>query len=192
MSFLNHYLKKHRLDQMPEKMKERVEKAEQDLNKHISQAKGPMTFEDCLKVYGDDIADLVERISNHIKDRPPLSFSSVINTLKFVYSISTEAWQIVDAMSDCVIDDSMSEEDQREAKIEFGKRLVYFIWLTADPFGKKLSWLPFKKTIEKAVVRFLSELALEAAIDFFDAQGATGVQSFATNTSKNQLVKALS
>lgn len=189
MSFLDHYVKKHRLPKMPEKMKEVVNKVEQELHKHINQSKGSMTFDDCLKVYGDDIADLVERISNHLANRPPLSLSNSIKTLKFVYSISIEAWQMVDAMSDCVIDDTMSEADQKAAKIEFGKKLVYFIWITANPLGSRLSWLPFKKTIEKAVIRFFAGLALESAIDFFDAQGAKGTETF--STTKTQVVKAL-
>lgn len=188
MSFVDHYLKKHRLAKMPEKMKERIKKIEEKVRNLVDNAPGEKTFEDCLKEYGPEIADLIERVSKHIKDHPPLSFGGVIQTFKFIYSIAVETHQIVEAMAGCVIDDSMSEEEQHVAKVGFGKDLIYFIWMTVDPLQKKFNWIPFKRTIEKKLVMWLAGMALESTVDLFAAQG---IQLFSVEGSP-RIIKALS
>lgn len=174
--FLKHYVKKHRLDTMPEKHKKNIAKLEEKIAKHVEKAPGPLKFDDVLKEHGQKIADLVERLSDYIKDMPSLSFSGVISLFRFVYSISIEIFQIVKDVSGAVVDDSMTDEEQHDAKVTFGKELVYFVWLTVDPLGKRFNWIPFKKTIEKKLVMWLAGMALESAVDLFDA-GA--VQSMA-------------
>lgn len=187
MSFVDHYLRKHRLDKMPEKVKERTKKLEDKLHEYVGKAAGEKTFEDCLKEYGTEIADLVERVSQHVKNRPPLSLGGVINTFKFVYSISVEVYQIVEAMSACIIDESMSPEEQHDAKVGFGKELVYFIWMTVDPLAGRFGWIPFKRSVEKKLVMWLAGMALESTVDLFEAQG---MKAFGASD-EQRIIKAL-
>ncbi len=184
MSFIDRYLKKHRLDKMPEKIKERTNKLEEKLRDFIDKAPGKKTFEDCLKEHGTEIADIVERISKAI-DQP---FNHPIGYFRFVSSISFEAYQIVEAMSDCVVDESMSQEEQHEAKVSFGKELIYFIWMTVDPLKDRFKWVPFKGRIEKKIVMWLAGMALESTVDLFAAQG---MQPFSVTDSKSRIIKAL-
>lgn len=169
MSFLDHYLKKHRLKKLSNKAKESLSKLESKLDKFVSNSKGPLTFEDCLKEYGTEIADLVERLSDYISNMPPLSLSGSLGLFRFIYSIAVEVYQIVEEMSDCVLDDSMSEQEKHDTKVKFGKELVYFIWMTVDPLKSRFNWVPFKKTIVKKLVFWLAGMALESVVDLFDA-----------------------
>ncbi len=174
MSFIDHYLKKYRLEKLSGKAKKNLSKLESKIDKFVSNSKGPLTFEDCLKEHGTEIADLVERISKAI-DQP---FNHPIGYLRFVSSISFEAYQIVEAMSGCVVDESMSQEEQHTAKVGFGKQLVYFIWMTVDPLKDRFNWVPFKKTVVKRLVLWLAGMALESVVDLFEASGrdkTTGV-----------------
>jgi len=169
MSFLESYLKKHRLDKIPDKHKKNLKKLEDKLN---DQLQGSSTFEDCLKDYGPEISDLVERASNALKD---LSFS--FQKLRVVINIGIEVYQVVEQMDDCVLVDGMTEEEKKAARIEFGRDLTYFIWMTVDPLADYLTWLPFKKKLEKLIVRWLAGYAMEAAIDMFTAQSQVNTMS---------------
>lgn len=190
MSFLDNYVKKHRLDKMPEKHKENIKKLEEKLDKYVDQASGSLTFEDCIKQYGPQIADLVERVSNYVKDFPGWSLSSAMKMFRFINNISVEVYQIVEAMAGCVIGSNMTDEEQRAAKIGFGKELVYFVWKTVDPFKGRFNWLPLKATIEKKIVMWLAGMALESTIDMFKAGAFSSAQVMSADKSI-QILKAL-
>jgi len=168
MGFVDTYLDKHRLDKMPEKHKASVEKLEKKLEARAKGNNGTLDFEkDILVEYGPQIADLVERASKALHSG--FSFSK----FRVVINIAVEVYQLVDEMSDKVVPPGYNEKQAHEAKVEFGKDLTYFIWKTIDPLGKYLSWLPFKKSIERALVRWLAGYALDAALDMLDAQKET-------------------
>jgi len=177
MSFLDHYLTKHRLDEMPGKIKDNLSKLESNLKKYTEKSKGDLTFEDAIKEYGPQISDLVERVSNYIENRPPITLGNVWGIFRFVQSIAIEVYQIVEAMKDAIVDDSMSPEEQHRIKVEFGTEFVYFVWMTVDPLKDKFTWIPFKKSIEKKIVKWLAGMALESTVDFFAAQGMSAFSS---------------
>jgi len=156
MGFVDNYLEKHRLDTMSEKHKKNVKNLEKKLT---------LDFEDdILKEYGPQIADLVERASKALHGG--FSFSK----FRVVISIGIEVYQLVDQMADKVISLALPEDKRQEAKVEFGKDLTYFVWKTVDPLANSLSWLPFKKAIERWLVRWLAGYALDAALDMLSAQ----------------------
>ena len=173
MSFLESYLKSHRLNKMPNKHKANLKKLENNLNEKVQ---GSATFEECLKNYGPEISDLVERASNTLRE---LTFS--LQKIRVVINIGTEVYQIVDQVQDCIISEDMSEPEKKTAKLEFGKDLIYFVWMTIDPLQDHLKWLPFKKIIERKLVKWLAGYSLEAAFDMFKAQ--TNVQTMSAKTS---------
>ncbi len=168
MSFIDHYLEKHKLKTLSPKSRKNIEKLENKLKNHIASSKGAFTFDDLLKKHGEDIANLIERASA-LKDLPGLRLGNAIKTFKLVYSISIEVYQIVESMAQCVVDDTMSPGEAHNAKVQLGQEIVYFIWLTVDPIGN--NWIPFKKTIEKKLVFWLAGMALNSVVDLFAAQG---------------------
>jgi len=165
MSFVDNYLDKHRLDTMSEKHKKNVSKLEKKLKDKAKGNNGTLDFEeDILKKYGPQIADLVERASQALHG----GFS--FDKFRVVISIGIEVYQLVDQMADKVIPPGLSKDKQQEAKIEFGKDLTYFIWMTIDPLANYLNWLPFKKAIERRLVRWLAGYALDTALDMLLSQ----------------------
>jgi len=183
MGFVDNYLDKHRLDKMPEKHKKNVEKLEKKLEEKAKGNNGQIDFEnDILKEYGPQIADLVERASKALHGG--FSFSM----FRVVINIGIEVYQLVDQMSDKVVPPGYTGEQAQEAKVEFGKDLTYFIWKTIDPLGKYLNWLPFKKSIERRIVRWLAGYALDAALDMLTAQEE---QVTTMSADKPMLFKAL-
>lgn len=168
MGFLDQYLAKHQLDKMSDKHQNNVQKIEAVLNDAIKSS-GTANFDDCLKQYGPQIADLVERVSTAIAQLPTVSwsFSSIAKVFRFVNSITVEVYQVVESMSNCVVNDKMTTDEKHTAKKSFGVNLVLFVWTTIDPLKNKFSWLPFKKTIENALVKLLAGMALESTVDLF-------------------------
>lgn len=148
---------------MPEKHQKNLEKIEKKIAETVE---NPAKFEDALKKYGPEISDLVERASYALKD---ISFS--FQKLRVVISIGIEVYQLVDNMSDCIVSEAMTKEQQKAVKMELGKDLTYFIWMTVDPIAGYVRWLPFKKTIEKWLVRWLASYAMETAMDMLEARG---------------------
>jgi len=173
MSFLDHYLKKHRLKKLSDKTKKNLSKLEKEMDKFVKHSKGSLTFDDLLKEYGSEISDLVERLARYVSDMPTLSLSGIINLFRFIYNIAIEVYQIIERMSNCILDDSMSEQERHITKIAFGKKLVYFVWMTVDPLKNRFNWIPFKKTIVKKLVLWLTGMALESVIDLFNASELT-------------------
>jgi len=190
MGFLNQYLDKHRLDKMPKKTKKNLDKLEKKLHDHVANSMGNLSFEDIIKQFGPQIADLVERVSNYKDNMPPVSWRNILSIFRFVQSIATEVCQIVEVMKDAVVDDSMNEKEQRQAKVKLGTELVYFIWATVDPLKNRFTWLPFKKTLEKMIVKWLAGIGMESAMDLFKSQGV-GVFGIQKRPKKFAIVKAL-
>ncbi len=175
MSILSSYLEKHKLPALSDKAKIKLTKLESKLSKYISDQKGTSTFEDCLKIFGPQIADLVGRVKNNM---PEVSWGNTVKIFRFVNSIATEVFQMVEATSSCVISDGMTPEERHAAKVSFGQELVYFVWMTIDPFKDKFNWVPFKATLEKKLVKWIAAMALESTVDLFAAQG---MQPFSVN-----------
>jgi hypothetical protein len=155
MSFLEEYVSKHLLDDLSPKQQENINKLEEVLKEQVTNG----SFEDILKQYGVQIADLVNRTSQAVSGEFSLS------KLRVIINVAIEVYQLVDVMSDKVIKPDMSEEDKKSAKITFGQDLTYFIWMTVDPLKEYFNWLPFKKTIEKKLVKILAGYGIRAAID---------------------------
>ncbi len=169
MSFIDTYLTKYKLDSLPQSVKETLNKVEQTLNdKANAITDGEAKFNECLKQYGPDIASVTERVSEKFKGISVKSVSDAISLLRFISSIGFEVYQIVDHLSACALPDSLSEESKKSAKIDFGVELTYFVWVTVSPLEGKLSWIPFKKTIERKVVRWLSKTSIQFAYDYFN------------------------
>lgn len=184
MSFIDTYLEKYRLDEMPEKVKKNLDQLEKDMADKV-QSDDVEDFGECLAKYGAEISDLIERVSAKIDDLSIGSLSDVLNLFRFVKTIGFEAYQLVELLSDCVVPDGLSDEEAKEAKEakkEFGIDLTYFIWVTINPLEGKLTWLPFKKTIEKKVVRWLAGMAIDFAMDFFSANEEVTMSKAVTKT----------
>lgn len=189
MSFLNTYLKKYRLQKMDPKLKKHLGKLESQLEAVVKKNLGkPLSFVEMMKEHGHAIGDLIERLSNHFKGWE-FSWKTVFPSLKFVISISTEIYQIVDQMHDQIVSPDMTPKQQVQAKISFGKDLVWFVWTAVGPFDKTLTWIPFKKTIEKMVVRWLGGIGINAAMDFFNANKKE-ISSFSANNTQT-IMKAI-
>ena len=161
MGFIDAYLDKHRLDKMPGRIKEKLDDLEAKINEKTKQ---DSSLEYCMTHYGPEISDLIERVAAGIKE-----YDGIIDLLRFVSTIGFEVYQIIDRISDCVIPDGLTPEEEKPLKIELVADLTYFVWATIDPFGGKLGWVPFKKTIEKKVVMWLAKMAAQFAYDYFDA-----------------------
>ena len=158
MGFIRGYLKQSQVDDLTEKSKDALAKLEEKLDQKVQSITGQKTtFEDLLKTHGNEISDLVARVSEGIKNA---KFS--LSTMRWVVNISIEVYQIVDKMLDETVTPDMSEADRHKSKIDFGKELTYFVWMTVDPLAKYLSGIPFRKSIEKMLVKWVAGYALEA------------------------------
>lgn len=187
MSFIDTYMKKYRIGDISKGTKTNLEKIEKQLDKVTKKAKSGLSFLDAVKEYGDEIADLIERVQQHF-DGWKYSFTNLLSSFRFVYSIAMEVYQIVDAMQDEVVPDGLTGEKAWEAKKKFAQELVYFIWKTVGILDKRFRWIPFKKTIEKKLVLWLSGMGMDAARNMFKANKE--VSSFSVNN-KAVFVKAI-
>lgn len=179
MSFLDTYVKKYRLDKLSSGTKKNLVKLETQLDKVTKKAAKGVSFLDSIKDHANTISDLIERVAKHF-DGWKLGLTTVLPSLRFVISIATEVYQIVEQMHDSIVQSGMTKEQQSEAKLAFGKDLVWFVWTTVGPFDKVLTWLPFRKTIEKKLVHWIAGMGLEAALDLFSAN-SQDVSSFSSN-----------
>ena len=176
MSFLDEYLDKHRLDKLPGETKKRLEDLQNKMEKDTQDA-GDVDFKDCIKQYGPEILDLVDRVSAKIGDIKVGSIGDALDLFRFVKDIALEVSQIVNDISGCIIPDGLTPEEERAAKVSFGQDLTYFIWVTVGPLDSKYNWIPFKKKIEKKLVYWLSGQALEFVYDLFDKNPDITTQS---------------
>lgn len=176
MSFLDNYLDKYRLSNISEKVKKNLDKLEGELAKKIDANPTDAKFEDEVKKFGPQIADIVSKFAEHFKNKPGWSVSTAFGSFKFVLNIGVEVFQIVEGMKSAIVTDDMPEEEQHAAKVDFGKDLIFFIWMSVDPLAGRLSWIPFKKTIEKKLVYWVAGMALDFTVDLFAANA--GVETF--------------
>jgi hypothetical protein len=168
MGFLQNYVEEHRLESLSESIKDRLNQIEIEMKEKVEQNTGS-SFDVCLEQYGPKIADLTARVSEQIGGLALKTLSDYIGLLRFVWNIGIEVYQLVQDLAGCVYTDTMTPEQKHDAQISFGVDLIYFIWLTADPFKNKFNWIPFKKTLEQRLIRFVARLALDSALDFFKA-----------------------
>jgi len=183
MSFIDHYLKEHNLDALPDDTKKNLDKLEKEIKAKIDDNPTDSTFEDVTKKYGPQIADIVGRFRDHW-GRVTIdgwSVSTVTGTLRFVINVGVEVKQLVDQMEEDIVTDDMTPEEAKEATTDFGQSLVYFIWKTVDPLKDRLSWVPLKKTVEKKLVFWVAGMAFDFAGDLinrhFGAMSAEGQEA---------------
>jgi hypothetical protein len=150
MGFLKNYLDNANLPNIDDKIKNNVDKLEGRLADYIKKQDGD--FEQCIAKYAPAIMDLVSRVSKFFEENP-ITWGNAFNIFKFVYNIAIEAHQLVELLSGCVIKDGMTDEEKKQAKIDFGVELIYFVWMSVDPLKGRFNWVPFKKTIVKMVVK---------------------------------------
>lgn len=159
MSFLEEYVSKHLLDNLSPSQQNNINNLETLLKDQVTNG----SFEDILKQYGSQISDLVNRTSQAVSGELSLS------KLRVIINIAIEVYQLVEVMSNSIVKPDMLEEDKKTAKITFGQDLTYFIWITVDPLKDYFNWLPFKKTVEKKVVKILSGFGIKSAMDILES-----------------------
>ena len=174
MSFIDTYIKKHRVGDISKASRKNLDQLEKTLTQVTAKSETGLSFLDAIKEYGDQIGDLIERVQQEF-DGFKLSFSS----LKLVYSVAIEVYQIVNEMRDRVVPAGVTGEAAWDVQLKFGQDLTYFIWKAVGPFDKKYNWIPFKKTIERKLVKWLAGMGLEAARKLFSANKE--VASFSSN-----------
>ncbi len=187
MSFIDTYMKKHRIGDISSATRNYLAKLEEKLDTVTKKAKKGLSFLDSIKDYGDEIGDLIERVQQHF-DGWKFTFSEAFSSFRFVYSIAIEVYQIIDAMKDGVVPDGLTGEKAWQAKRAFGQNLIFFIWKTVGPLDKRFNWMPFKKTIEKRLVLWIAGMGMDSARSMFKANKE--VSSFASNN-KAVFIKAL-
>ena len=126
MSFLDTYVKKYRLDKMDKKKKANLKKLEEKLDKTTKQAPCGGSFSDVVKDCGEQIGDLIERVSQHFDDWK-FSWRTAISSMQFVYSIAIEVYQIIEEMRSFIVTPGMSKEQEWEAQRQFGRELIYWL-----------------------------------------------------------------
>lgn len=168
MSFIDTYMKKHRLGDLSKTTRKHLNQLEKKLDAVTKKAKKGLSFLDSIKNHGELIGDLIERVQQHFDDWK-LTWKTAFSTFSFVTSIAIEVYQIIDTMQDEVVPDGLTGEQAWEAKKKFGKELIFFIWKTVGPLDKILTWIPFRKTIEKNIVMWLAGMGLETARKMFGA-----------------------
>ena len=186
-SFIDNYMKKHRVGSITNATRKNLDKLEKILDTVTKKSKNGLSFLDSIKNHGDAIGDLVERVQQHF-DGFKLTWKNAFSTFHFIYNIAVEVFQILEAMKDEIVPDGLTGEKAWDAKVKFGKELIYFIWKTIGPLDKFLTWMPFRKTIEKKLVKWIAGMGLESARKMFKANKEVG--SFSVN-SNAVFVKAL-
>lgn len=171
MSFLDKYLDGNQLSALPQAVVDRLKALEEELD-DTSAANGG-NFEECIKQFGPQLADLSQRLGTKIKSISVHSIGDAIDLIKFAANIGFEIHQLVDNIKGCVMPTPLPAAEAKERQIEFSKDLAYFVWLTADPLGPYLNWLPFKKTLERKLVRWIAGMAVELAADLLEKNGVT-------------------
>ncbi len=187
MSFIDTYMKKHRIGDISSGVRKSLDKLEKKLDSVTKKAKKGLSFLGAVKDYGEEIGDLIERVQQHF-DGWEFTLSGAFGSFRFVYSIAIEVYQIVDAMKDEIVPDGLTGEAAWQAKRNFGKNLIFFIWKTVGPLDQRFNWIPFKKTIEKRIVLWLAGMGMDTARSMFKANKE--VSSFSANN-KAVSVKAL-
>jgi len=175
MSFVDNYLTDP-LAPLSDKAKANLEKLESDLREQI-QALDSTSFDDMLKQHSSEIIDLVNRFKKASEELRPFKLGNIPSLFRFIYNIAYEVHQIVAGMSSAIIKDGMTDAQKHQAKVDFGQKLIYFIYMAVNPLKDYFVWLPFKATIEKKLIFWLSGMALNSVVDLFKTHTLnTGIQ----------------
>lgn len=165
MSFLNAYLQDHNLAALSPAAQKTLSQLEASLKDNVDNNATTSKFDDLIKESGDKIASIVERFSAYWKGINGWSLTTLVSTFRFVLNIGVEVGQLSSEMQKHIVTPTMTKEEGKQAQTQFGQELTFFIWKTVDPLKDKLNWIPFKSTIEKNLVYWLSGMALELAQD---------------------------
>lgn len=183
MSFLQNYVTKYRLDDLSSSTIERLKEVEDTIKFEIEKYTGDPegVFENCLKQHGDNISDLIERIATTVNFSNLKTWKDYLGTSRHIWSIAVEVHQVVEQMGECAIKPDATPQEKKASKALFGTELVYFVWVTVDPLSKKFRWLPFKKTIEKIIVKWIARKALQSVFEMFNAN-VMSLQTMSSDT----------
>lgn len=163
MSILTQYLNNHRLDAVPTKVKNTLANLEQVITGQMLDGTGDL--DGCVQQFAPKMIDLTDRLKTYFQSFSIKSFGDALEAVKSAKNIGFEAYQIIMSVKGCVVPDGLSPEEEKAKTITFGKDMAYFIWLTVNPLAGKLSWMPFKTTLEKLAVRWIAALGIELAYD---------------------------
>jgi len=181
MGFLDVYLENSRLQQLSEDAKKRLKSLEKTLSDGMENS--DFSFDTLLSEFGPNIVDMTDRLNEHFKNYK-FSIWNVVSSVRFVYGISLESVQIINKMWDKFSKGIKTSEEQRKAKVSLGQELVYFVWKIWDPLNGVAVWLPFKKTLEKFAIKTIAKYAVEASLDFIDAN--EDIVTFVTASGKTK------
>jgi hypothetical protein len=181
MGYLDAYVNHFAIKDLDDAVKEKLEKF-RDIIEEITGDQVNSPIAKIVNEYADEIIDLIERLVGHF-DSWDLSVEGVWATFKFVYSISLEITQLVNDIAADIFSDIAGSAEERKAKIEIIKDLVFFVWQTVGPIDK-LPWgwvkmIPFRARIERWLVRWLAGIAADAILDMFKANDMPGIMALA-------------
>lgn len=186
MSFIDTYMK-HRAGEIAPGTRKNLDTLEKELDQTTSRGKQQLTFLEAIKDHGGQISDLIDRLHKHFENFH-LTWSNAFSTFHFVYGIAVEVYQIIKKMQDSIVPDGITGEPAWIIKKAFGQDLTYFIWKTVGPLDHKFNWMPFKKTIEKALVRQFAGMGMDAARKLFENNQE--ISNLSTNITQG-FIKAL-
>jgi hypothetical protein len=193
MSFIDTYIANHQIGTISASKQKYLNLLEQDLNVALENQKG-LKFSQIINKHTNDIYDLINKIRKEFYAKKWKSWSGVLSTLQFVYSIALEVYQIIENIAGDIVPPGTPKAEQGKVKLAFAKELIYFIWKIIGPLDNSFNWVPFKKTIERKLVMWFAGMAIEAAHKFFKANpvgvksaGVISVKSFAAGT----IIKAI-
>jgi hypothetical protein len=184
-TFLQKYIQGNAVTAITDKQKTVLENIEAKLTEQIA---GKTSFTDVIKEYAPQIIDLVNRLAAKFREFSwKKGFSGFIDTFKFVINVAVEVWQILEKISEKVLGAAgFSEGAALEAKIQFGKDLVYYIWKVVDPLTGRFDWIPFKVTLEKWILYKLADFGLRYSYEFFKKNFGIEIMD-----AKSDIMKAL-
>lgn len=169
MGFLQNYVKDYQLPAISDWAKDELEAIQEKIKQSIPTE--TTTFDETVKKYGPQIADLVSRLSAKVNSLNLSTWGDYFGLFKYIWSIAVEVWQLVSNIGGSLVLEG-TDEEKHAKELEFSTQLIYFVWFSVDPLKDKFNWVPFKKSIEKWLVTYCAKKALDVAIDFFNAQKA--------------------
>lgn len=168
-SFLDIYVEKYNLSDITEVVRRHLADLEKALDHMSKFAVDSKKFDEVVQLHAAEIFDLIDRVTQHVKNWKDWSFKSVLSSLKFVINIANEISQITNDLYSKVA----ATDGTLATKLAFGQNLVSFVWFAIDPLKNKFTWIPFKKSIERSAVKYVAKIGLQAAFDMFDVKDAT-------------------
>lgn len=190
MSFLETYVNKYRLDKIKPQEKKHLHDIETQLDQSVNKISSNRSFLEIIKIHGDDIADLVERVGSHF-DNWKFTIKKSISSFRFVINIAIEIYQMVENISSSLVSENMDNVEKESVKTQFGVDLVWYVWSIVNPINKRFRWIPFKKVFEKKIVKWLARMGISASRDLFKANEKKVDSFVAINITKRVLVKSL-